>query len=306
MSDEQREILKMVADKAITVEEAERLLRALEEGARAREAQRPKDRGGVGAAFDALGDVLSDIGPMVRNAVEDAVTGIGFGPDEPEDPHVERIPWEGKELPVGQGTVLEIVQRRTGVRHGAGLTIEGTPGESCTIDGQNASDVHVYRDEGRLHVRWAHGDLAVRVPETVAKVVARVMGGSIRSKAVACPLHLRTMGGNLELQEVRHPFDVKTMGGGITLALVPTFRGDGRGHTMGGSMNASVPRDLACSVHAVTMGGTIEVDGGMAQIERSKATGKQTVNVTLGTGPVAATLGLKTMGGSITVRRTDA
>jgi hypothetical protein len=209
-------------------------------------------------------------------------------------------------MTLGPGTTLEIVQRRTGVRHGASLVIKGAPGDACTIEGQTATDVRVYRRDERLHVRWAHGDLTVRVPDTVAKVVGRIMGGSIRSVSVACPVHLRTMGGNLELEELAHPFDVKTMGGGITLGLAPGFHGDGRGHTMGGSMTASVPNGLSCAVHAVTMGGTIEVNGGVSHVERSKAAGKQAVNVTLGTGPVVATLGLKTMGGSITVRRTDA
>lgn len=305
MSEEQREILKMVADKTITVEEAERLLKALEEGERARESRQPKDRGGVGAAFDALSDVLSDIGPMVRNAVEDAVSGVGFGPDEPDEEGFETVPWEKGPVIIPQGATLEIVQRRTGVRHGAGLYVEGVPGDACTIEGSGASDVRVYRQEGRVHIRWAHGDLKVCVPHTVAKVVARVMGGSIRSHEVACPVHLRTMGGNLELSGVAHPFDVKTMGGGVTLDLASGFRGDAKGHTMGGSIAATVPCDLSCTVHAVTMGGAVEIEGGMAHVQRSKAAGKQAVRVSLGQGPVCGSIALKTMGGSITVRRKD-
>lgn len=307
MSDEQREILKMVADKVITVEEAERLLNALEEGGRARE-QLPKDRGGVGAAFDALGDVLSDVGPMVRSAVEDAISGIGFGPDEPEESTTDYAPWDGNALAVAQGTVLDILQlrgRRMGTRRGAGLTIEGIAGEECSLDAQSATDVRIHRRDNRLQIRWSQGDLTVRVPETAAKAVARITGGSIRTRGVSCPVHLRTMGGNLDLEAIRHPFDAKTMGGGITLALGSGFRGEGRLHTMGGSISATVPGDLSCTVHAVTLGGTIEIDGGLAQIERSKAAGKQVVNVSLGTGPVSGSLALKTMGGSIAVRRTD-
>ncbi|MBN1425891.1 hypothetical protein JXA88_15180, partial [Candidatus Fermentibacteria bacterium] len=307
-SDEQREILKMVADKVITVEEAERLLKALDEGSRAQEPRTGKDRGGVGAAFDALGEVISDIGPMVRTAVEDAVSGIGFGADESEETDAEHLPWDGNPLTVAPGTTLEILQlrgRRMSVRRAVELTIEGVPGEECALDAESTADVRIHRHEGRLSIRWSQGDLRIMVPGTAAKVVAKIMGGSIHTRGVSCPVHLRTMGGTLALEDVLHPFDAKTMGGGIALDLGSGFHGDGRLHTMGGSITATVPVDVSCTVHAVTLGGTIEVDGGLAQVERSKAAGKQVVNLSLGTGPVTGSLALKTMGGSITVRRTD-
>lgn len=100
MSDAQREVLKMLADKVITVDEAERLLRALNEGDKRKEEAKSRAGGfpSFSSAFETLGETLADIGPMVKNVVEDVMTGL-FG-DEPGDLGEEELenvePIEGK------------------------------------------------------------------------------------------------------------------------------------------------------------------------------------------------------------------
>ncbi len=306
MSEEQREILKMVADGVITVEEAERLLRALDEGARAREGQRHQGRRTVSGALEALGDLVAEIGPLVRNAVEDAITGIGLGVGEGDEPEGEFAPWDGEPIALSEGTTVDISHargHRLVVRRATDLVIEGVPGDHCSIDATRAQGVRERLHAGRLQIRWSEGDLVVRVPKTAGKVVARMMGGSIRACGLPCPSHLRTLGGSLELEGVDASCDAKAVGGSITLGLCPGFRGDGRLHAVGASIVATVPHDVRCALHAVTVGGSIEVEGAATELERSRAVGKQVVDLVFGGEPIDASLALHSVGGTITVRR---
>ena len=77
MNTERIEILEMVADKVITVEEAERLLQALDEGQRRLSAALSGGRVGRlhhGKVVESIGEILAGITPTVRNAVEEALS----------------------------------------------------------------------------------------------------------------------------------------------------------------------------------------------------------------------------------------
>ena len=82
MSDAQRDILKMLSENAINVDEAERLLKALNEGQQRKEEAHSRRRSHhghtMGSMFESIGETLADIGPMIKNTVEDVMTGV-FG-----------------------------------------------------------------------------------------------------------------------------------------------------------------------------------------------------------------------------------
>ncbi len=128
-SDAQRDILKMLSENVISVEEAERLLKALNEGDHRAEEPHSNRRKhhhhqgigmGMSGMFESIGDALSDIGPMVKNTVEDVMTGV-FGDDlgdlEDEDfIDVEPLEEEYETIPVDYDIFRDLLVTSHGQR----------------------------------------------------------------------------------------------------------------------------------------------------------------------------------------------
>jgi len=93
MSEEKREILKMVADKTITVEEAERLLRALGDAeqpkAESTAKSRPK-RKVMGICPDTVSDALS--GPILGTAGQPAPRPVPISQMARDRPRISSLP----------------------------------------------------------------------------------------------------------------------------------------------------------------------------------------------------------------------
>lgn len=296
MSEERLQILKMLADKTISVEEAERLLRAVETGdARKAGAKAPPRTGGFAfGGLDQIGAALDAVGEVIEDSVNDALEGIGWegGAADAADVTLQD---GGFAVPVGTRLVLR--HRKGGA---AGLELVGADGDRCTVNADQVTGLRVRRrGSNRILVLWDSGSLRAQVPSTAAGLKARLLGGAIKAEALPCPAQLKTMGGDVELRGLRHPFDAKTMGGAVLASIERAFAGRGRAVTMGGDIRARVPAGLALT--AQTMGGAVEIDAALGEAVRHTAGGGWRVDVGA-PGPTAtAVIELKTMGGNVRV-----
>ncbi len=326
MSDERREILKMLADKVITVDEAERLLKALNEG----EQKRTADTGGPlpGAdpnrggrpgfgPFSALNDMLSGIGPMVSDIIHDSLanipTTIGFNEDgdadgdrEDENDLEELRLTEGR-LTIENGFDLTIrVRRRPGITDAGRLELLGAVGDQCEIVAGHPRAYKVFKGRRRIHIVTDDESLTVKVPPSVARVRATMQAGSIYVVGVPTAVKLRTMGGNLHLRNMSKTFEAKTMGGNLEIGLAPDWQGECRAHTMGGNIRVAVAPGANGEIRAVTMGGAIEAGPEVGRITYHRGLMPRKATVLVGDGNPATTLQLKTMGGFVRIDRETA
>ncbi len=306
MSDAQREVLKMLADKVITVDEAERLLRALNEGKKRKEESRSRSGGfpGFTSAFESLGETLAEIGPLVKNTIEDVMTGI-FG-DESGDPEEEDLehaePIEGK-YSIAEGIQMVIVNDWRGGGEKSDLVLQGIEGGSCRIEEESSKPMRVLQSSSHFVIRWHGGPLRVEIPETVNRLKVRTKNGDIRVAGLGCEMSVKTLAGNLEMSDLRQNFKAKTMGGNINLILAKEWQGKAQAHTMGGSIALSLPDEAALQVKATTMGGAIKVAENIRQLERKQSfPGRDSVTVQVGEEDSDAFIALKTMGGDIKLR----
>jgi DUF4097 and DUF4098 domain-containing protein YvlB len=310
-SDAQRDILKMLADNVISVDEAERLLKALNEGEQRKEEprgsrQRRHHHGmGMGTVFESIGEALADIGPMVKNTVEDVVTGVfedDLGDLEDED-FVDVEPVE-EQYEIAEDTHMVIVSDwKWGPRQGD-LRVNGVPGNACRIENAEAQHVRIRRSQTHFVIQWSGGPLNVEVPETVSKLRVRSKGGDIRVAKIHCDLSVKTLGGDLKLKNLLKDFKVKTMGGDISLALESGWQGTAKVHTMGGDITLTVPAGVAFEADASTMGGTISVAEGMRKVESKQSfPGRSSAKIHAGADDTTSTISCKTMGGDITLRK---
>lgn len=307
MSEERLEILRMVAAKAISVDDAERLLRALDDGEQKRHQDRCGRGGHLGAKLEGLGEALGGIGTMVHGAVQDALAGIGVEIGEDEEGSLAEAALEEGRFTIPEGTKLEIRQRRSvGESKGGELELSAVEGDVCTVGGPDVARLRVLVGSGRAVIRWQGGPLKVAVPATVTELKALVMGGAIRAAGIDRPMALKTMGGDLDLADLSQPFEVRTMGGRIHLTLAAGLAGESRATTMGGDILVAAPAGLPAEVKAMTMAGKIEVEPGLGRVRTDKDIVRQRATVVLGEAEgeaERAQIGLKTMGGSIRIQR---
>jgi DUF4097 and DUF4098 domain-containing protein YvlB len=309
-SDAQRDILKMLSENVISVDEAERLLKALNAGEQRKEDPHSRRRRhhhsmGMGSVFESIGDALSDIGPVIKNTMEDVMTGV-FGDDlgdlDDED-FVDVEPVE-EQYEISEDTQMVIVSDwKWGPKRGD-LRVQGVPGNACRIENEEAQHMRIRRSATHFVIQWSGGPLKVEVPETVTKVRVRSKGGDIHVAGVQCDMSVKTLGGDLDLKDLLKDFKIKTMGGDISLVMASGWQGTGKVHTMGGDVTLRVPEGVAFGADASTMGGTISADKDMRQVESKQSfPGKSSAKIHVGVDETTSTLNLKTMGGDITLRK---
>ena len=306
MSDEQREILRMVADKVISVEEGERLLRAIEQGSRRSSESHtdPRGKGSIHSVLDSVGAVMSSIGPIVSDAVGEAVSGISdldlpFASEYDSD--LDEVILENGTVSIEPGTKLTIKSKRAN-RSGGDVILEAVDDDSCSVWCEEEDGLTVRKKGNRASIRWTTGLLKIRVPKTVSELNVSTLGGDISAGNLDCSSVLKTMGGNLRLSGISGEFTAKTMGGSVSIAVSPEMRGESKAVTMGGGIDVSLPRNASLTIQAVTMGGSITVKETLdARIEGSTV-GQQKASIRIGEESPTGSLSVKTMGGTIAVR----
>ena len=310
MSDAQKEILKMLADNVITVDEAERLLRAVSEGEKHKE--EPKSRAGrhhpphyhIGGIFETIGETLADIGPMVKNTVEDVMTGVlGDELGDLDEEELEDVEPTDGTFPIQKGMHLLIVNDWLSGYGKTDLQVQGIAGETCRIEAKDDDNVRVRQDASHVIIQWSDGPLTVEVPETISSLKVKMKGGNILVKEIASQMSLKTLGGNLDIHDIQQDIHAKTMGGQVKLILSQGWKGNGHAHTMGGNITLSIPDDVSTKVKAVTMGGKVNTEADSRIIDsRQSFPGKSKVKIQIGE-ESDSFIALKTMGGDINVRR---
>lgn len=315
MSDAQKDILKLLADKVISVDEAERLLKALNEGEHQKEENRSRFdehhhnfrfHSPVSGIFETLGETFSEIGPLIKQSVEDVMSGV-MGDDLGE---VDEEELESEELVNGTCIIkpdthlILIHDWKTGGNKEE-LRVQGVSGDVCRVLEAGATNVKVRRNPTHVIMQWSEGPLTVEVPETVSMLRARMKGGNIYVQRVGCDMTLKTLGGNLELRDLHKNFSAKTLGGNLLLSVEKDWQGHGRAQTMGGNIELVVPFEgTTFKVKAITMGGTVKVDKDLRSLETKQSfPGKCKTRVQVGEGESDSSISLKTMGGDIEVRR---
>lgn len=310
MSEEQKDILQMVADGKISADDGVKLLEALKTGEQKRReiespARRVKEKKRLIRESRSIGHFpgfagIHDIGRMVRGMMRETVPGID---GEFADVDLEMCEDAGLlEGPIELEKGTELVLKRTRRRDSGGdLTLIGVEGSGLEAIGEDIPDIRVYRDNGTIYLKWDAGDLTLNVPDTVENVSASIMGGSISLSGIAAVSQIKTKGGHINLSDISKGFSAKTMGGNIIIRLTDDWNEDSEAATMGGNINLFIRESTKADISAKTMGGEITVQEDIPGVTESGHYGASRVNIDLSEGEESPDLSMKTMGGDISV-----
>lgn len=295
MSDERMEVLRMIAEKKITVEEGERLLRALDD----RERRPPPGREEPPRARDRvpglIGDLLGNVGAMMQGLVSDALGGFGLVIPGRDSLAEEAL--DGGGVRIAPGEILEIYHR------GGDLELTPAPDDRWSLaGGAPPQKIQVLRGKNRV-VIVGRGNAKALVPSTAGEIKVSTAGGSLRGIGFASPLEVRSMGGDVALVGLTRRVDAKTMGGTLHLG-VDALDADSRAETLGGDVDVEFGPAARVRVRASTLGGGVRASQLGGASREWTMPGEQVVLEigAGGDGPLPA-LELKTAGGGVQLRR---
>jgi hypothetical protein len=304
MKEERIEILKMVADKKITVEEGERLLRALEKGeAEARESRSerfgPRHRGPCGRGDWSWGDSFEGLGFKAQEFFENAFGSV-FGDEywfegyEPVRGRVEDISLDGQ-------TTVVLTNPRTAHKHGS-ADISVCPSEDgrLHLEPGEKEKCEVLRKENKI-VIFCHDDAVVRVPTSIGKVKVVLAKGDTEIHDLPLPLEIRALKGDVVVRNADRPLSVRAMKGNVRLDLSDAYSGKSDVSAMDGDLSVLTGPQFSGRVEAKVGKGDIRIQAKGLKSNTIKNAFFRTESVEFGAGSGESLLNLRTMHGDIIV-----
>lgn len=297
MSKARIEVLKLVAEGKITPEDAERILRGIDDQA---EPETSADDSARSARLgDAISQVLEQVGDTVRNAVGDAV-GTAHRVFEEHRPGTEGvgITSGGFDLPPGVHLKVQPAFRVSfgGTSRGGNLVIRSVGEGRVRIVRGEAVEAH--RSGNDYVLTWAKGNLEIEIPASIASLEARCMGGDLAVHEFRGPMALETMGGELHVLGVRSSFRARTLGGRVRIDDLELREGFSIISTTGGDVEIGLAKSSSVTLRAGTIGGVIDFPPGTESERAGRA--KRRASAVLGDGK--AELRVDTLGGDVRVR----
>jgi DUF4097 and DUF4098 domain-containing protein YvlB len=304
MREERIEILKMVADKKITVEEGERLLRALDRGeAEERESRSERfghrHRGPFARGEWGWGDSFEGFGFKAQEFFENAFGSV-FG-DEYWFEGYEAALGPVEDLKLDGGTTIVLTNPRTAYKPGsADMTVRSSDDGRLHLEVKENGRCEVMRKENKI-VFFCHDDAEVRVPTTIAKVKVVLAKGNAEVHDLPLPLEVRTLKGDVSVRQAERPFSVRTMKGNVTVDLDESYAGKSDASVMDGDIRITASPRFSGRVEAKVAKGDIRFKSEGCQSSAVRNAIFRTESAEFGAGTPDNHLSLRTMRGNITV-----
>ncbi|MDH7512718.1 MAG: DUF4097 family beta strand repeat-containing protein [Clostridiales bacterium] len=304
MKEERIEILKMVAEKKITVEEGERLLRALEKGeAEERESRSerfgPRHRGPCGAADWNWSERFERLGFKMQEFFENAFGSV-FG-DEYWFEGYETASVPVEDLPLDKETTVVLTNSRTAYRHGsADIRIRPSEDDRLHLEAEEKGTCEVLQKEKKILIFFSD-DAAVRVPAAISKIKVILAKGDTDVHDLRLPLDIRAVKGDVVVRNAVCPLSIRAMKGKVTLDLSDSYAGNSDVSAMDGDINVTTGPQFSGRVEAKVGKGDIRIQSKGIKAGTYKNAFFRTESVEFGSGASDNLLSLKTMQGDITV-----
>jgi DUF4097 and DUF4098 domain-containing protein YvlB len=304
MKEERLEILKMVAEKKITVEEGERLLRALEKGEAGERESRserfgPRHRGPCSAGDWNWGERFDGLGFKMQEFFDNAFGSV-FGDEywfegyEPAAVPIEKIKLD-------DNTTVVITNPRTAYKHGsADVSIRPSEDDHLHLELGDKGKCEVLQKENKV-VIFCRDDTGVRIPKTIGKVKVVLAKGDTEVHNLRLPLDIRVVKGDVAVRNAARPFSIRAMRGKVGLDLDDAYAGKSDVTAMDGDISVTTGAQFSGRVEAKVGKGDIRIQSKGLKSSADKNAFFRTESVELGAGSSESLLSLKTMHGDIMV-----
>ena len=200
----------------------------------------------------------------------------------------------------------------------AGLRLEGINGRIEGVTSIGNIDLKAFNGDAALQTTGGN----IRIAAGAGDVKAETSGGNVQAVHVIGTVNGQTSGGNVTLRECKGGAELKTAGGSIEVendgpVLAKTSGGSIRCQlqkaatrqnllldleTMGGSINVSLVPDIAATVEAKVLGGSVTTEFPVTADTSGTVKSDQLQGTINGGGPL---LKLRSVGGNIILRKVE-
>ena len=302
MKDERMEILRMVAEKIISVEEGERLLRALEKGEQEPRAGRSDHHGSRHrhhGDWD-LGDRLGEMGFRMQEFFDNAF-GSMFG-DEYWFEGYEAVPGPAEDIVLDEEATLVISNPRHMYRSGSGdIRISPSPDERLRLSPGERGTFEILRKDKKILI-LCKDDLSVQVPRKLARLKLVLAKGKTKIDGLASALEVRSIKGDISIRDASRPVTVRSMAGDVHLELGDSYAGKTEVSALHGDIEVTTGAGFSGRVDARTARGQIRFQAPGVKTTSLKYTFFRQEAAEFGSGDPQNLISLKTMNGDVTVR----
>jgi hypothetical protein len=302
MKEERLEILKMVADKVISVEEGERLLRALDKspddagaGRSGHHGPRHKHHGD----WD-LGERLGEMGFKMQEFFDNAF-GSMFG-DEYWFDGYETVTGPAEDIVLDDEATLVISNPKNMYRSGSGdIRISPSSDGHLRLSSGERGTFEILRKDKKFLI-LCKDDISVQVPRQLARLKLVLAKGKTKIDGLSSSLEVRSMKGDISIRDASRPVTVRSMAGDVQLELSDSYAGKTEVSALHGDIEVTVGSGYSGRVEAKTAHGQIRLQAQAVKTASSKNTFFRQETAEIGSADPQNLISLKTMNGDVTVR----
>ncbi len=296
MKVERLEILKMVADKVISVEEGERLLAALEKN----QAHGETADAGFGKKHRQSSpwrDLFSGWGTPFSWGMADFLKPFRGDPSAGYD----KVSLTSEGFKTGTGEQL-LITRPTPPFDSTVADVEliSSPAEFLRAEGKNLDGFQLLRKGNQLVLLCREG-IRLQVPDRLSRLELRWLKGTVKVQRILLPLEIKNVTGDIFLTGLAAPLTCHTFSGDIEISVTENHQGQSTLHTFSGDIRVQVPQSFSGKIEARTLNGTIKWEGGLAAGVAVSKWGFGSETAKMGSGNERNHLQLSTFNGNIRI-----
>ncbi len=271
MKEERLEILKMLQDNVISVEEAEKLLSALNTG---KDQANQKDAGkkrskhsfdgdmfgenSFNSFFDNFDKGMSKFGKAMGNMCGNWDKEKNFlkplsGFDDYEKINIidnQIIPQDGDKLKICQ-------QPNKLFNSGCDITLNVSNNDYIQINSDDYNSFELLKKDNTLLI-LLFDDCHISIPENLVDVSVNLYNGDIDISGLTNPVCIETLNGDIQIKECSNPYYIKSLNGDLDITIDMFHKGKSGIATLSGDISLSIPDNFSGVINASAMSGDIE------------------------------------------------
>ena len=259
MKEERIEILKMLHEGLISVEDAEKLLSALNSGKDKTEKQYNKHNANP---FDG-----SFFGEGLINEIDKGLSGIGkvfegvFGHSGDQHfPGYESVFTTDGLITVESGDILEIRQQTDRRLNGScDIELRASSGKNIEVETSSEGNFEVKRKEHKILI-LCFDDCEISIPAELLEVTVKLLNGDMEISDIQCTVDAETLNGDINIENCPAPGNIKSLSGDIEMTVPENYQGKSTISTLSGDVQLSLSDSFSGIIDAKAMSGEIACD----------------------------------------------
>ena len=311
MKEERIEILKMLHEGIISVEEAEKLLSALNAGEdnnrhthhHGKHQNQSYDGNFFGTGFfKELDKGLSGIGKMFDGAFGNFKDFHPYNKNDENYGDFEPIYSTDGKIKIEPGDILEIRQQINRKLNGScDIKLVQTDSKDIYIDCDENDSCDIKRKE-KIILLTCYDDCTISIPGELGELSVKLLNGDIQMTGLHNPITAKILNGDINIENCTQVRYVKSLNGDIEYVISTDYEGKSEISNLSGDIQLYIPDNFSGIINSGTMNGEIECEiNNRVSVKKDNSTGQHKQRIEINDGSVDNVINCSTLSGDIAI-----